>query len=242
MTSPAIGIESGTRARFIAHPDLDAWVAAAVADTLAALNEDLVRAGRARLLVSGGGTPAPLYSALAKQALDWPRVEIALVDERWLVPGDPDSNGRLIQESLLVDNAAAAHFQPMLAEGRSLDEGVRAANLASAEASVAILGMGPDGHTASLFPNMRGLEQALASDDDYVAVDAAGCAGAQGWPLRISATPHGLAKSRVRLLLIRGEHKRELIERAMRGDDCHELPVRALLSLPGAPLHIHWCP
>jgi 6-phosphogluconolactonase len=224
------------------HADLATWVAAAVTETVAALRDGLAGGGRTRLLVSGGGTPGPIYRALATQALDWARVDIALVDERWLPVGDPDSNARLIQETLLTGQAAIAHFQPMLSPDHNLDDSVRAANLASTAASVALLGMGPDGHTASLFPGMRDLDQALASADDHVAVDAAGCPGAQGWPRRISMTPHGLSKARQRLLLIRGEHKRALIERALDGKDSLELPVRALLSLPGAPLHIHWCP
>src|SRR3546814_17033745 len=75
--------------------------------------------------------------------------------------------------------------------------------------------MGDDGHTASLFPGMLGLDQALASPTAYVAVDASGCPGSGPWPRRISLTPAGLEPSRMRLLLIRGEHKRRLFERAM---------------------------
>src|SRR3546814_1413727 len=70
--------------------------------------------------------------------------------------------------------------------------------------------MGDDGHTASLFPGMLGLDQALASPTAYVAVDASGCPGSGPWPRRISLTPAGLEPSRMRLLLIRGEHKRRL--------------------------------
>src|SRR3546814_8470575 len=86
--------------------------------------------------------------------------------------------------------------------------------------------MGDDGHTASLFPGMLGLEQALASPTAYVAVDASGCPGSGQWPRRISLTPAGLEPSRMRLLLIRGEHKRRLFERAMDGTDPLELPIR----------------
>src|SRR3546814_20063668 len=86
--------------------------------------------------------------------------------------------------------------------------------------------MGDDGHTASLFPGMLGLDQALASPTAYVAVDASGCPGSGPWPRRISLTPAGLEPSRMRLLLIRGEHKRRLFERAMDGTDPLELPIR----------------
>ena len=227
---------------FQAHAGVAQWVAAAVSDTVAALQADLDSNGHARFLVSGGTTPAPVYLALATLPLDWARVDVALVDERWLPAADADSNARLIQETLLTDHAAAAHFEPMLMPNRNFTDSVLAANLSSSPASVAILGMGADGHTASLFPNMSGLGQALVSLDDYVAVDASDCPAAGPWPQRISITPAGLAKSAVRVLLIRGEQKRDLLLRALDATNPDELPIRFALFLPGAPLRIHWCP
>lgn len=227
---------------FHEHADVAAWQAAAVADTVAALGKDLSDTGHARLLVSGGSTPAPVYQQLALQPLDWARVEIALVDERWLPIGDPDSNARLIEETLLTGLAALANFNPIRMPGQDFSSAVLAANESSSPATIALLGMGPDGHTASLFPNMQGLDQALDSLAYYVGVDAGGCPGAGPWQQRVSLTPAGLAKAATRLLLIRGEQKRELIQRALAGSDPHELPIRAVFPLPGAPLRIHWCP
>src|SRR3546814_16349076 len=89
---------------------------------------------------------------------------------------------------------------------------------------------------------MLGLEQALASPTAYVAVDASGCPGSGQWPRRISLTPAGLEPSRMRLLLIRGEHKRRLFERAMDGTDPLELPIRLALTTPGARLRVPWFP
>lgn len=227
---------------FHAHADLDHWTAAAVAATVAALNQALSDKGRARLLVSGGSTPAPVYRALSMQPLDWSRVEIALVDERWLPAGDPDSNAHLITTTLLAARAAAARFEPLLVSGRDLSDSLHAANIAASPATVALLGMGPDGHTASLFPGAADLDHALSSTLDYVALDASGCPGAGPWRQRISVTPAGLARAALRVLLIRGDHKRALLQTALQGADPHELPIRAVLSLPGPPLHVHWCP
>ena len=227
---------------FHVHADAGQWISAIVAETAAALSAKLAGTGHARLLVSGGSTPAPVYQALARQSLDWARIEIGLVDERWLPIGDPDSNARLIQETLLTGSASAAKFTPIRMPGHEFSEAVLAANLASSPATIALLGMGPDGHTASLFPNMRELNQALDSLAYYVGVDATGCPGAGPWSQRVSMTPAGLAKADTRLLLIRGEQKREVIQRALAGNDPHELPIRAVFSLPGAPLRIHWCP
>jgi 6-phosphogluconolactonase len=223
------------------YPDEAAWAAGAADACAEALRRDLAT-GPARLLLSGGSTPAPVYRALACYGLDWSRVVVALVDERWVPPGDADSNATLVRTTLLDGRAAPATLEPLLMPDRNLDEAVRHANGRARDASAALLGMGPDGHTASLFPHARGLADALASNDDYVGIDASGCAGAGTWPLRISATPRGLARARRRLLLVRGRAKRELLEKALADDDVEALPVRTLFSLPGEPLQIHWCP
>lgn len=229
--------------KFHAYPDADAWAWNCAVLLASMLRRDLAQGGRARLLLSGGTTPAPIYRALSKAPLDWTRVDLALVDERWLQPDDPDSNARLIREHLLQNHAKAAHFEPLTRLGRTLDESVAAANAHARQATTAAtLGMGEDGHTASLFPGSRDLPRALASKADYVAFDATGCPGAGPWPLRISLTPTGLAKAGERLLLVRGDAKRRLIDRALDSDDATVMPVRITFTLPGAPLQIHWCP
>ena len=227
---------------FSAHDDIESWRTAAVSEITAALQHDLDRNKLARLLVSGGTTPAPVYRVLAKVPLDWSRVTIALVDERWLPVDHADSNAYLIQETLLTDHAAKANFERMLVPGRSLQDSVLEANRLFAPASVAVLGMGPDGHTASLFPRMKNLHDALTTTEDYVYVDAEGCPGAGPWHQRISLTPHGMTKIAQRILLIRGEEKRKVLGRALDGTDYDELPIRIALSQSDPPLRIHWCP
>jgi 6-phosphogluconolactonase len=234
---------AGPRVHFLAWQTVEQWAWAGAITLAAELRRQLEQRPRARLLLSGGTTPAPVYRALSRAPLDWARIDVALVDERWLQPDDPDSNSRLVRETLLHDKAAGARFETLTRTGRSIEESVAAANLHANHAPDAVvLGMGDDGHTASLFPGMRGLEQALASPNAYVAVDASGCPGAGAWSRRISLTPAGLAPSRMRLLLIRGDHKRKLFERAIEGVDPKELPIRAAFTTPGARLRVHWCP
>lgn len=240
--SPEVPVVAAVTPVLNVHADEAQWVAAAVADIVAGLQADLNAGGQARLLLSGGGTPAPVYRALAGQALDWGRITVALVDERWL-PGDPHHrNDFLVRDALLAGLAAAARFEPMVESGAGLEQAVARANARSAASSVMVLGMGPDGHTASLFPGMRGLDVALTQPLHYAAVDATGCPGAQGWNLRITLTPAGMAASGRRLLLLRGQEKLDLLQRALAGDDAGELPVRAALRLPGPALQVHWCP
>ena len=221
----------------------DQWTWAIAVAVVAALRRDLQQHSRARLLVSGGKTPAPVFRALSKAPLDWARVDIALVDERWLRPDDPDSNAHLVREHLLRGHAAAARFETLTRSGRSIEEAVSDANLhARQQAGIVLLGMGDDGHTASLFPRMRGLDRALESANAYVAVDASGCVGAGPWPRRISLTPAGLMSAHTRLLLIRGKEKRSVFDRALDGTDPQEMPVRIAFTTPGAALQVHWCP
>jgi 6-phosphogluconolactonase len=234
---------AGPRVHFLAYQSAEQWAWAGAVALAAELRRELEQHPRARLLLSGGKTPAPVYQALARAPLDWARIDVALVDERWLQPDDPDSNSHLVRETLLRDKAARARFEALTRTGRSIEEAVAAANLHARQVpDVVVLGMGDDGHTASLFPAMRGLQQALANPNPYVAVDASGCPGAGAWSRRISLTPAGLAPSRMRLLLIRGDHKRKLFERAAEGLDPLELPIRLAFTTPGARLRVHWCP
>lgn len=225
------------------HASVDEWVWGSAVAIAAELRRDLVLRPRSRLLLSGGLTPAPVYRALSKAPLEWERIDVALVDERWLQPSDPDSNAHLVRTHLLHNHAAHARFETMTQPGRRIEEAVAIANAhARLDASLAVLGMGEDGHVASLFPNMAGLTDALASRSDYVTVDASGCPGAGTWLRRISLTPAGLSRARQRLLLIRGARKREVFEHAVASGDVIRWPiVTALGDGEHPPLQVHWC-
>ncbi|HET6397273.1 MAG TPA: 6-phosphogluconolactonase [Pseudoxanthomonas sp.] len=231
------------RIDWIEHPDPESWVHAIAAEMERVLAAELAARGGARMLLSGGTTPAPVYEQLAVAPLDWTRVTVGLVDERWLSPQDSASNTRLVRESLL-DRADIGHFEPLVRDGLALPEAVHAANLEAGhapDACLAVLGMGNDGHTASLFPGSRDLDRALASELPYAALDATGCPVAGDWPLRITLTPAGLARTRHRMLLLRGQAKRAVLERALADGDVRELPIRVVLGLTGGPLRVHWC-
>jgi len=246
-TSLLTGIHGGTRLRdeveFQSFQDSTQWAWAAAVILAAELRRALAQESRARLLLSGGHTPGPAYAALSRAPLEWDRIDVALVDERWLLPDDPDSNARMVRESLLSDRAAEARFESITAAGRSIEEAVTMANMHAAHpASVVVLGMGEDGQVASLFPGMIGLADALASPRPYEAIDATGCPGAGPWTRRISLTPAGLEPAGSRLLLIRGARKRAMLDQVLAGDDPMEFPVRLAFTTPGAPLRILWCP
>ncbi|MDN3521816.1 6-phosphogluconolactonase [Halomonas ramblicola] len=203
-----------------------------------ALRADLANHDYALLVVSGGSTPVPFFEALAAYELPWERVQVTLADERWVAENADDSNARLVREHLLKGPAAAATFVPLTTADPTPEQGAatvaeRVEGLAW-PASMVILGMGGDGHTASLFPDSQELGLALATDAAAVAVRTP----SQPQP-RITLSADRLHQARRHVLHISGGDKRAVLARALAGDDSRELPIRAFLS---CPLATYWAP
>lgn len=203
-----------------------------------ALAADLEHQERALLVVSGGSTPVPFFKALAQKPLAWARVDITLADERWVDEQSSDSNAKLVRDNLLQGPAAAATFVPLTSAHGTPEEGVASVAEATAglawPASVVILGMGGDGHTASLFPDSQELGLALSTDEPLVAVRTP----SQPQP-RITFSADRLHQAKRHILHITGDDKRAVLANAMGGDDVRTLPIRAFLS---CPLAIYWAP
>ncbi|WP_129141156.1 6-phosphogluconolactonase [Modicisalibacter coralii] len=215
--------------------NLAAQLAEAVAGALVA---DLEHRDRALLVVSGGSTPVPFFERLAAMALPWSRIDVTLADERWVSEDDPDSNARLAREHLVQGPAAAATFHPLTTDDATPEQGAAAVASRIAAlpwpASAVILGMGGDGHTASLFPDSGELGLALTTDEVAVAVRAPSVAQP-----RITLSAGCLHRAERHFLHIAGDNKRAVLARAMAGDDARELPIRAFLA---CPLAVYWAP
>ncbi|MGY8526732.1 6-phosphogluconolactonase [Paracidovorax citrulli] len=138
-------------------------LAAAVAHVL----ENVVAArGSAVLALSGGRSPVPMFERLRFRPLRWEAITVTLVDERAVPPDHDDSNGRLVREHLLHDAAARATFVPLIQDAQEAaapEQAVRRLSGAYRQPDVAVLGVGDDGHTASLFPDAPELADALAA-------------------------------------------------------------------------------
>lgn len=225
------------------HAGDPALLALDVADHMAGLlRQGVAERGRALLIVSGGSTPVPFFQALARCALDWSAVTITLADERWVPPDHPDSNEALVRAHLLRANAAAAHFVPLYNGAATPAEGVPEleATLAALPwpADAVVLGMGADGHTASLFPDAPELPYALIDAAPARCLAVASPTPPNVPVPRVSLTRRALLDTRQLIVHLTGEDKLELLHQAMLPGDVAEYPIRAVLQQHAVPCHI----
>jgi len=215
-------------------------LAGGVADRL---RDAVAERAQAVLVVSGGTTPRKFLAALAQQELDWARVTVTLADERWVPPTNPRSNERLVREILLTGGAAAATFVPLYADVADPESGL--AKIAGAIDALAlpfdavVLGLGNDGHCASLFPD--GHRFAQACDPANPARVSAMRSPTAGEP-RITLTLAALAATRALYLHIEGAEKQAVLTHVCAGEGGYaHSPLPALLSASKVPLEVFAC-
>jgi 6-phosphogluconolactonase len=224
--------------------DCDA-LARALAERIAErLREGIAERGAGLLAVSGGNTPLRFFQQLSRIELDWPKVQVVLVDERWVPETHERSNARMVKAELLQHAASAAHFVPLYAGAPTPEAGMAAVRARVAALpypfDAVILGMGGDGHTASFFPGGDRLAEALdlAGQAQVLPMRAPGA----GEP-RITFTLPTLLKTRALYLHIEGEAKRQLLADARLGlGAAKDYPVRSVLTQARVPVAVYWCP
>jgi len=223
--------------------DSDTLVAVLAAQVAELLRFGIKERGRASLAVSGGSTPVPFFAALSELTLDWGKVTITLADERWVDPSDPDSNELLVRQHLLQNRAAAATFVGLKTGAVTAMQGENecAARLALLPRpfDALILGMGNDGHTASLFPQATRLGEALALDSGKLCMAITPPVAPHE---RMTLTLPALLHSRQIILHFVGAGKREVYEKAMASGPVEEMPIRAVLGQTTAPVTVFWAP
>ncbi len=206
-----------------------------VANALAGeLEAALLHDDTVALAVPGGTTPGPVFDVLCAADLDWARIRVLPTDER-CVPADSDrSNERLIRERLLTNRASVAQYVPLYVPGAAPEDALPEIESLIAPVlplSVLVLGMGGDMHTASLFPGMQGLAEALDSNAPTLAVART---DVQPEP-RITLTAPVLDGALSKHLIIYGAEKREALEKAMSLPP-EEAPIAAVLG----GMTVHW--
>lgn len=205
------------------------------------LSQAVHQRGQASLVVSGGRTPVPLFEALAAQNAPWSSISVTLADERWVPTDSADSNERLVRKHLLRGPAADARFVGLYNGADTPANGEAACADALADLprpfDVVILGMGDDGHTASLFPGSPELEAALASNRPCAAVTAD-----KAPRERMTLTPAALLDSRRIIVHIAGADKWTMLQTAATPGAIEQYPVRAVLHQDQVPVQVHWSP
>jgi len=214
--------------------------AAAAAD---AIVDQLRGAGPKRLMVTGGRGPGPVYDRLANAELDWANVTVTLSDDRFVPLAAPESNEAMVRARLLQHRAAAARLVPLngteptpAAAAAAIEPAIRA--LLPFDAT--LLGMGPDGHIASLYASSAGVAADLDADASHLAVGVQS-PGWEPYVPRISLTGRALFDAGLIILLVGGKQKRHVIEQIL-ADPAFNPPAAALIRQAHSPVRILWSP
>jgi len=202
-----------------------------VDDVASAFADVVVEAAPASIALSGGGTAKDAYAALAERSLDWSGIDVWFGDERFVPVDDPDSNEGMAR-AVLLDRVAPRAIHSMAGAGAGVrgaaveGDGADGAALAydalvaaAPPIDVVHLGLGPDGHTASLFPGSA----ALTVTDRLVVTNG----DAQHPHPRLTFTYPALARSRFVVFTVAGEDKRDAFTRIAAGDDLPAAHVTA---------------
>jgi 6-phosphogluconolactonase len=225
------------------HADADALATACAARIGALITRGLQTRGRAALALAGGRTSPPVFRRLATMPLRWDHVTVVPTDERWVPFRHADCNLRALREAFAgAEGLSSLRLVPD-PPGGPPDATFANAQLATLPDTLdaVLLGMGADGHFASLFPGAANLAAALDPDAraDAVAIVPSPLPAAGPHP-RVSLTLARLLRSRAVVLAISGADKRATLRRAQAEPEA--VPVGALLHAHGTQVEIHWSP
>jgi 6-phosphogluconolactonase len=200
------------------------------------LSELVEHQGYATLAVSGGSTPKPFFNALRDKELPWSKITLMVVDERFVPINHEDSNEKLLREHLLHRDATVLSLAPLHNTETLEDAVARINSTTKIVCDIVILGMGEDGHTASLFPHHHNLKLGLESDACCIAVHDSPKPPLQ----RISMTQHAILQAKYLFLHITGDAKRSVYDKARQSQDVYAYPISAFIHQHNTPLITYW--
>ncbi|VAW19659.1 6-phosphogluconolactonase, eukaryotic type [hydrothermal vent metagenome] len=219
-------------------------LARALAEAVGAnLKSGIDECGTACLAVSGGSTPVRFFEALStRDDIEWEKIIVTLVDERWVDIKSSRSNAGLVAAHLLQGAAATARFVPLFGGGEEpsqdrVDKVNSEIKKLPHPFDAVVLGMGNDGHTASFFPGGDTLAAALNEPGPAIALAAPGAGEA-----RITLTLPFLLETRALYLHIEGAEKAKTLSDALGEGEVSQMPVRAVLRQREKPVNIYWAP
>jgi 6-phosphogluconolactonase len=192
----------------------------------------------ATICVPGGTTPVLFFNYLRKIPLDWQRVRVVLTDERWVGLEDPMSNEALLKRELQAEDASVVKLVSFFKEGVSVVQAVEELNQNQSDwlpIDICILGMGEDGHTASLFPLMNKLTESL---NKHAKPEIALAKVIDKEELRVTLNLPALLTARSHYLLIKGHIKKQVLTEANIRPTVN-LPISYLLS--AVPIAAYYC-
>ncbi len=227
-------------AEFWDYEDADE-LAEAVAGDVGFIVESAIDArGSCVLALAGGKTPEPILQKLAEQKLDWKRVIIIPTDDRLVPLGDPLSNATMLAKIFLPKGARVIPLISEKAADYKLAGSAAAARLDDLHwpPDLVWLGVGEDGHTASIFPG---------ADFDDALNSPAKAVGVLPDPLpkeapvaRVTLTRGALTAAKAIIIVLKGEKKQVLVEKAIEEGDSSPLPIGRVLAGLETPIDIHW--
>jgi len=228
-------------------PDRKTLYEAISASLYAELGKALEGDDNVGLVVPGGKTPIPIFERLSAMELQWSDIRVTLTDERWVETSNEASNEGMLRNSFLQNKAKAAHFIPLYTGDASPDKAEVVVHNRLSDFPwhnmICMLGMGNDGHIASLFPNNPGLKKAIRLDEKMI------CMAQRPDPLpeeapyeRMTLTLSALLSAHKIYLVMVGEGKVETLEQAEEGNNISDMPVRGVLQQAITPVQVYWAP
>jgi len=204
------------------------------------LTEAIRKKGRASMAVSGGSTPIRLFKEFSLLSIDWKKIDLTLVDDRWVDAKNADSNELLVRTHLIKNKAAQVNFIPLKNDAKTAKEGQiyseKMLRKIKPPFDVVVLGMGSDGHTASLFPCSDELPEAMnLNNSNYLISTSPKTAPYE----RISLTAKVILDSKNIFLHLNGSSKLHTLEGAMEYKDLNKMPIYTFLK---NGLSIYWSP
>ncbi|WP_072681778.1 6-phosphogluconolactonase [Arcobacter sp. LA11] len=213
---------------FIDYKNSKSLVENFVKEVSTILKETLLKKENATLLVSGGNTPKLFFQELSKVKLDWNRVKIGLVDERWLLESNENSNAYLVKKYLIQKEASKASFIPLFLENKdcfsSDDLCSKLYKKEFLQTDILILGMGNDGHTASLFSKSKEIKDALNLNIKKFCISTNPITAPYD---RMTLTLKSILESKNLFLHFQGKEKLEIYKKALKSENIY--PISKIL-------------